>query len=454
MSHIPLCFVLMPFGSKRDPGGGSDINFDLIYENGIHPAIVNAGLKPIRADEERTGGIIHVAMYERLLLCEFAVADLTTANPNVFYELGIRHALRPYTTLPVFAGRQPIPFDVNFLSSLKYELGSDNSFGEVEAAKLRDSLTFRLKELRESAYNYDTPDSPVFRLIQDLKPPEIDRLKTDTFRDKVAYSTKCKEQLAEARHSGRIERLHEIENELGALDGVEAGVVVDLFLSYRSVSAWDAMIALYEKMPEALKRQVMIQEQLGFALNRSGEKGRAKEVLEKVIEQRGPSSETCGILGRVYKDQWREALRNGAEFEALGYLDKAISEYVLGFETDWRDAYPGINAVTLLDIRGTRETISQKDELLPVVRFAVMQRLKTQKPDYWDHATMLELSVLGNDKDASSKHLSDALASIRENWEASTTADNLRMIRDSRHRRNVVEPWLDDVISSLEKRAG
>ncbi|MGD0362163.1 MAG: DUF4071 domain-containing protein, partial [Bryobacteraceae bacterium] len=96
-----LCFVLMPFGKKPD-FSGAPIDFDAVYEKLIAPAIREAGLDPIRADEEVVGGIIHKPMFERLILCQYAVADLTTANANVFYELGVRHALRPYSTVPVF----------------------------------------------------------------------------------------------------------------------------------------------------------------------------------------------------------------------------------------------------------------------------------------------------------------------------------------------------------------
>ena len=91
-----LCFVDMPFGKKADLASGTEIDFDQIYQAGIKPAIEAAGLEALRGDEERTGGIIHSAMFARLLLAEFVVADLTLANPNVFYELGIRHAAKPY----------------------------------------------------------------------------------------------------------------------------------------------------------------------------------------------------------------------------------------------------------------------------------------------------------------------------------------------------------------------
>ena len=72
----PLCFVLMPFGKKKDEEG-KIIDFDKIYNDFIKPSIENSDLDPIRADEEQTGGIIHKAMYERLMLCEYAVADLS-----------------------------------------------------------------------------------------------------------------------------------------------------------------------------------------------------------------------------------------------------------------------------------------------------------------------------------------------------------------------------------------
>jgi len=117
-----ICFVDMPFRKKTDPATGVEIDFDQIYEKGIKPAVEAAGLDCIRGDEERTGGIIHEVMFARLLLSDFVVADLTSANANVFYELGIRHTARPYSTIPIFAMVGNPPFDVNFLRAIPYEL--------------------------------------------------------------------------------------------------------------------------------------------------------------------------------------------------------------------------------------------------------------------------------------------------------------------------------------------
>lgn len=98
---LPLCFVLMPFG-KKPAADGRPVDFDAVYDQLIKPAVVAAGLEPLRADEEMTGGVIHKPMYERLILCEYAVANLTTANANVFYELGLRHAIRSASTVLLF----------------------------------------------------------------------------------------------------------------------------------------------------------------------------------------------------------------------------------------------------------------------------------------------------------------------------------------------------------------
>ena len=110
----PLCFVLMPFGRKTDATGRTT-DFDAVYQQIIAPAVQEAGLEPIRADEEKVGGTIHKPMFERLMLCDYAVADITGANPNVFYELGIRHAMRPRSTVILFAEGTTLPFDIALL---------------------------------------------------------------------------------------------------------------------------------------------------------------------------------------------------------------------------------------------------------------------------------------------------------------------------------------------------
>src|SRR5262249_52316223 len=149
--------------------------------------------------------------------------------------------------------------------------------------------------------------------------------------DRVRYSNERKRALANARARGSIDQMVEIEQNLGALDGIEIGVVVDLFLSYRAVRAWDKMINLYDRMPVTLQRSVMMREQYGLALNRAGRWQEAVAILDQIVEEQGPSSETLGIRGRVYKDLWGKAEQSGDSSLAAGYLQKAADSYVRGF---------------------------------------------------------------------------------------------------------------------------
>jgi len=291
-------------------------------------------------------------------------------------------------------------------------------------------------------------DSPVFQLVEGF--PEIKRLKTDVFRDRVQYSTTLRQKLAQARKEG-IDVVRAVEQELGSVHDAEAGVVIDLFLSYRAVKGWAEMIALVEKMSAPLAATVLVQEQLGLALNRANRGEEAERVLLDLIANRGPSSETYGILGRVYKDRWEAALKAGEKALARGLLDKAIDAYLKGFEADWRDAYPGVNAVTLMEMKDPPDP--RRERLIPVVTYAVERRIASGKPDYWDHATLLELAVLAKDQQKAESSLSDALAAVRESWEPETTARNLRLIREARERRNERIEWAEEIESELARRS-
>jgi hypothetical protein len=438
----PLCFVLMPFGRKPDAAGRT-VDFDRVYQELIAPAIAQADMEPLRADEEMTGAIIHKPMFERLILCDYAVADLTTANANVFYELGLRHAVRKWSTVLIFAeGGSQLPFDVAPLRALPYKLTSAGTPDAVDVA--RRALADRLKGARKA-----NADSPVFQLVDGF--PDIQRLKTDVFRERVRYSQQIKDQLAVARKQG-ADAVRQVEDAVGSVADAESGVVVDLFLSYRAVKAWDAMIALVDRMPPPLAATVLVREQLALALNRAGRSDEAERVLTTLIEERGASSETYGILGRVYKDRWDAAVKAGETFLARGLLDKAITAYLKGFETDWRDAYPGVNAVTLMELKEPPDP--RRAALVPVVRYAVERRIAAGKPDYWDHATLVELSVIGKHEDAAAQALADALACVRESWEPETTARNLRLIRERRARRQEPVTWIEEIERAFLRKAG
>jgi tetratricopeptide (TPR) repeat protein len=440
----PLCFVLMPFGQKPDPTG-TVINFDRVYLDLIAPAISRAGLEPLRADEETIGGIIHKPMFERLILCPYAVADLTLANANVFYELGVRHAFRPWSTVPVIAGASRLLFDVQMLRTVPYQLGADGTPDPAKIQGAKAAITAMLIEARNGS-----KDSPIFQLLDYVQAPDLAHEKTDVFRKQVVYSNAIKNELAAARSTKTTDAVSAVEQELGRIADQESGIVVDLYLSYRAVEAWEDMVALVTKMAPPLAATVMVREQLGLALNRLGRRDEAERVLNQLIEERGPSSETLGILGRVYKDRWDDANKAGDRVAAEGYLQEAIKTYLRGFEADWRDAYPGVNAATLMELESPPDP--RRLQILPIVRYAAERKIERGQPDYWDYATLLELAVLAMDELEARKALQKAVTRIREPWEPKTTVRNLSLIRVAREDRGTAPPWATNVEQELQKR--
>ena len=95
----------------------------------------------------------------------------------------------------------------------------------------------------------------------------------------------------------------------------------------------------------------------------------------------------------------------------------------------------------------------RKDELVPIVTYAVERRIESGKPDYWDYATLLELAVIAKDEAATGDVLGDALAAVREAWEPETTAPNLKLVREARERRGESMPWMLQVETELANKA-
>ena len=141
---------------------GASTNFDAVYARIIAPAVEQAGLEPIRADEEKIGGTIHKPMFERLMLCHYAVADITGANPNVFYELGIRHAMRPRSTVIVFARRHR--------AALRHRSGARHRLQDRRrrrAGRTQKRRSRQIADQLEAARGNPHDDSPIFQLVEE-----------------------------------------------------------------------------------------------------------------------------------------------------------------------------------------------------------------------------------------------------------------------------------------------
>lgn len=111
-----LCFVIMPIGELSTY---PDKHFKHVYEDILAPAIIDAGYQPKRADDNKSSSIIHVDIIRDIINAPLAVCDLSSRNPNVLFELGIRQAF----DLPVVLVQEegtPRIFDISSINTIDY----------------------------------------------------------------------------------------------------------------------------------------------------------------------------------------------------------------------------------------------------------------------------------------------------------------------------------------------
>lgn len=130
----PKCFVIMPFGGW----------FDNYYEDIYIPAIENAGFDAKRADDLYRPGNIVNDIWNYTKESTVVLADLTNKNPNVFYELGLAHAITKPAVL-ITASMDDVPFDLRSLRVIVYDKNSPN-WGDI----LQEKITKALKETLSS----------------------------------------------------------------------------------------------------------------------------------------------------------------------------------------------------------------------------------------------------------------------------------------------------------------
>jgi O-acetyl-ADP-ribose deacetylase (regulator of RNase III) len=114
------CFVIMPFGRKKDIDG-KEIDFNQIYEQMIRKAVGSiAGLKCIRCDDIEEPGWVHERMLTHIVEDRVAIVDTSTLNANVFYELGVRHAVRKGVAVLIHRQGTTWPFNIAGMNSIEY----------------------------------------------------------------------------------------------------------------------------------------------------------------------------------------------------------------------------------------------------------------------------------------------------------------------------------------------
>jgi tetratricopeptide (TPR) repeat protein len=328
MTNKKTCFVVMGFGNKVDFESGRTLNLDATYQNLIKPAIEEAGLECLRADEITHSGNINVPMYQHILTADVVVADVSTANCNAFYELGVRHALRPSTTIIIAEDKFKFPFDVQQISIRKYKhLGDD--IGVTEAKRFTAELKNAVTEIL--ANDPPNDDSPVYTFLHGLrrlKLPDDMNANQEAFRAAVTAAETA--VAPDQTHRALMEKVDEAQKTgdfmqakalLGAIRVMRPD---DPYITQRlALVTYKAKYDTPEKEIAALKE--------------------ACALLWELDPTTSNDTETLGLWGAVHKRLWDKAKDEIA-------LNKAIRSYERGFHLR-NDYYNGINFAYLLNIR-------------------------------------------------------------------------------------------------------
>jgi tetratricopeptide (TPR) repeat protein len=431
------CFVVMGFGKKTDFETGRTLDLDQSYRNMIKPAVEAAGLKCVRADEIVHSGLIDQPMYEQLLNADVVVTDLSTSNKNAFYELGVRHALRPYSTVVIAEdGIKAFPFDVNHVLVRTYHhLGEDIGFGEVK--RFGQELTKAIVEIMQKEPR--DKDSPVYTFLNGLNPPAI----TAAMQAAVQKAASAGDQPGGASSGGAtpgMEAVHSILM-LQVDEAQERGDFVQaksLLSSVREIMRTKSPAkpgdSPTEKVedPYIIQRLALITYKSKYPSEEAALK-EARDLLTTLNPETSNDTETLGLWGAVHKRLW-EFTKNTAN------LDQSVRGYERGFYLR-NDYYNGINLAYLLNVRAANAANPAE----AIADFVQAQRIRREviqicqhwlesenpPPDakYWVQATMAEAYFGIGDETEGQRILEDALARAPASWMRDSTREQIGKLR-------------------------
>jgi hypothetical protein len=406
------CFVVMGFGTKTDFQQQKTYDLDKSYRIIIKKAVEEAGLECIRADDVVHAGIIDKPMYELLLGADVVVADLSTSNANAIYELGVRHALRPHTTIVIAEKNFKFPFDIGHLLVRPYtHLGEGIDAEDAETA--REVLKKAILELVEKK----EADSPVYTFLPTLREPSL----------------------------GEIKEMQSIAAAAApAAEDQTVSLLMKMFRQARGTSNWAGAKMALEQLKIKMPGDPFILQQLALATYKGklpdpkSALAEARNILLDLKPQTTNDPETLGIWGAIHKRMWELDSRPED-------LDESIRSYGKGFHLK-DDFYNGINYAYMLNVRAS-VTAAGPDATADFVWAARVRRrvielveerlAKGVKDDegkddleqlFWLRATLIEALVGIGESARAELEKAVAIKEAPESWMAGSLQEQLEKL--------------------------
>lgn len=418
----PHAFVAMPFGTK--PGAdGTPIHFNRVYDELLRPALEAAGCEVFRADEEQRAGDIRTDMFQELLVADLVLADLTIDNPNVWYELGVRHALRARGVVLVQGPRTTSPFDIYTDRKIRYTL-KDGAPDPATLEADRAAIAAMARETLASSTRRKV--SPVYTLLPHLEQPRWQQLLMEGDNEFAATQRAWQQRLDVARGKQRAGDILVLAGEtptraLATEARFQAGrALVRLQQFGFALEQFDAALAIDAEHRASRQQRVV-------CLGRLARFDEARAEARALTDAHPSDPECWALAGRVEKDAWMQrfrppgaagtrapsgSLRDAAAAEDA-LLAEAIAPYQAAFAASPGHFYAGINALTLNVLRahlGGDHDPDLTERLLGGLRWAVSAALERSPKDYWARASAAEIASLCFERDVVQREWRAAVA--------------------------------------------
>ena len=402
------CFVVMGFGEKTDYKTSRVLDLNKTYKHIIKKAVEAAGLVCVRADEIPHSGTIDAPMYEQLLDADLVIADLSTSNLNAAYELGIRHALKPSTTIIIAEDQFSSPFDLNHIVVRSYR--HDGKALDIDVVEeFRDKLTQAIKDIMVNG----RVDSPVYTFLPltapSRKPAGLLATAAATVADGVPPASLA--ALMDGAQEAKAER--DFITAKSLLKAARRIAPNDSFVVQQL-----ALVTYKSKLPD--EAQALEQ---------------ARSILLELNPLHSNNAETLGLWGAVHK---RMFTLNKQRSD----LDAAIFAYEKGYRL-LADYYNGINWAFLLNMRASisepadaiadfilaRRTRADVAEICKARLDGLKASAGTREERYWLLATLAEAALGVGDEAVSADYLAQAATVAAGTWMADSTNEQLPALR-------------------------
>lgn len=457
-------FVVMPFGKEVQipstthafgllPQKQPRVNFDRIYDELIAPALNKVGCQPFRADSEVSAGDIRTDMFFELVTADVVVADLSTLNPNVYYELGVRDGVCPRGVFIVQGGWQTQrPFDVSQDRSFRYNgklFASEDGPQHIPSADERKEIQQAINDLagifaRALASESQGTGSPVYSHLPGLRAANWDDI--DTSR---------------SRYFGSLQRdwLERVETAQGLN---RPGNIITIAQDaptriHRCKILWEAARALIglcqfaaaeEVLSEVLQLQpddIRAQMYLGVVHAISGDSVRAERQLQAIVKQHEGNPLVNLTLGFVYRLLWYLEWKHASDpRERARKSNRLLLLSIRSFhKAQWDHPEQYLGGYNALLLMAVAEDLFDKIELPPdlfdrnelatVVRYSatsarqIAEETGDHDAQFWTAVAISGLELLKGNKEGTLRAIADACAV------PSATLFYLRLLKERVH---------------------